>query len=218
MLATFLRTMVGKFCCGQKLLCSRAECAGCHAMTTEADLTDLLNAANSGDADAQSAAYRLVYDELKVRARRHGRVGPASSLTPTALVHELFLRLNQRGSARIQNRGHFFALAARAMRQIIVDHARRRDSVKRGGGMEVTNIEGNSDIVGASAEQALELDAALTELAVRDADLARVVEWHFFAGLTFKEIGEELGRHERTVFHDWQLARALLEESMGGVS
>ena len=73
------------------------------------------------------------------------------------------------------------------MRQIIVDHARRKDSVNRGGGVEVTDIDGNSDIVGASAEQALDLDAALTELAVRDADLARVVEWHFFAGMTFKE-------------------------------
>jgi RNA polymerase sigma factor (TIGR02999 family) len=185
-------------------------------MAESADITELLNAANSGDPAAQETAYTLVYDELKRCAQRQRRLAPGSSLTPTALVHELYLRLSERRVGRIDNRAHFFALAARAMRQIIVDHARRRQSQKRGGGVEVTDIDQAMDLSDDSAGQALDLDAALTRLADRDADLARVVEWHFFAGLTFREIGAELGRHERTVYHDWELARALMQESMGG--
>lgn len=178
------------------------------------DITELLNAANSGDEAAQESAYALVYDELKKCAQRQRGVVPGSSLTPTALVHELFLRLNTQRATKIHNRVHFFSLAARAMRQIVVDHARRRASIKRGGGADVTDIDNALDVGERTAEEALDLDAALTQLNERDPDLARVVEWHFFAGLTFKEIGEELGRHERTVYHDWELARSVLQESM----
>lgn len=185
-------------------------------MKDAGEITGLLNAANSGDADAQAAVYGLIYDELKRCAQRQRRVAPGSSLTSTAIVHELFLRLQRQGVGAIQSRAHFFALASRAMRQIIVDYARRRHSLKRGGRAEVTDIDGVLDLSDASAERALDLDNALTALAERDADLARVVEWHFFGGLTFREIGEELGRHERTVFHDWELARALLQQSMSG--
>jgi RNA polymerase sigma factor (TIGR02999 family) len=99
------------------------------------------------------------------------------------------------------------------MRQIIVDHARRRTSAKRGGVAEHTDVA-TLDLATATAEQAIELDAALTTLAGRDADLAQLVEWHFFAGLTFEEIADELGRHERTVRRDWELARACLQQSM----
>jgi RNA polymerase sigma factor (TIGR02999 family) len=183
-------------------------------MTGESAITELLNAANSGDVAAQDAVYTTLYDELKRCAQRLKIAAPGSSLTSTALVHELFLRLNQRRAVKINNRAHFFALAARAMRQIIVDNARRNFSVKRGGQAEFTDAEKGLNIGAGSAEQALELDAALTRLAGRDPDLARVVEWHFFAGLSFSEIGTALGRHERTVQHDWALARALLRESM----
>jgi RNA polymerase sigma factor (TIGR02999 family) len=186
------------------------------SMAEMADITELLNAANGGDPAAQEAAYALVYDELKRCASRQRHVVPGSSLTPTALVNELFLRLNGQRVTKIQSRVHFFSLAARAMRQIIVDHARRRASQKRGGGVEVTDIDAALEMGERSAEEALDLDTALTKLAQRDAELARVVEWHFFAGLTFKEIGEELGRHQRTVFHDWELARAWLQENMRG--
>jgi RNA polymerase sigma factor (TIGR02999 family) len=185
-------------------------------MAEPLDITELLNAANSGDPSAQDAAYALVYAELKRCAQRQRSLVPGSSLTPTALVHELFLRLNKQRGTRIQNRGHFFSLAARAMRQIVVDHARRRASIKRGGDVDMKELDDAIDVRGQSAEEALDLDAALTQLTERDADLARVVEWHFFAGLSFKEIGEELGRHERTVYHDWELARAVLQETMGG--
>lgn len=182
-------------------------------MASREDITGLLNAAQSGDEAAQEAAYALVYDELKRCARRQRGVVPGSSLSPTALVNELYLRLSGSGIERISNRSHFFALSARAMRQILVDHARRRTSAKRGGGVEHTDLDA-LDLGDASAEQALELDAALSSLAERDEDLARLVEWHFFAGLSFVEIAAELGRHERTVRHDWELARAYLQQVM----
>jgi RNA polymerase sigma factor (TIGR02999 family) len=183
-------------------------------MAATADITELLNAANSGDPAAQETAYALVYDELKKCAQRQRGFAPGSSLTPTALVHELFLRLSGQRVTKIHNRVHFFSLAARAMRQIVVDHARRRASLKRGGGVDVTDLDDALDIGDRMAEEALDLDAALTRLNERDPDLVRLVEWHFFAGLTFKEIGAELGRHERTVYHDWELARSVLQESM----
>ncbi len=128
---------------------------------TSADITELLNAAQSGDSDAQETAYALVYDELKRCARRQKAFVPGSSLSPTALVSELYLRLSGHDTDRIRNRAHFFALAARAMRQIIVDHARRRTSVKRGGVADHTDVA-TLDLATATAEQALELDAALT--------------------------------------------------------
>jgi RNA polymerase sigma factor (TIGR02999 family) len=178
-----------------------------------ADITELLNAANSGDAAAQDAAYQLVYGELKRCARRQSALAPGSSLSPTALVSELYLKLRENRVERIHNRRHFFALAARAMRQIMVDHARHRSRVKRGGGAAHFEFD-TSEFGAATAEQALELDAALNQLSRRDAELAQVVEWHFFAGLTFQSIADELGRHERTVRHDWELARAYLRQSM----
>jgi RNA polymerase sigma factor (TIGR02999 family) len=185
-------------------------------MAATLEITELLNAANSGDHEAQQAAYTLVYNELKRRADRVRRAAPGSSLTSTALVHELFVRLNSQRVGTINNRGHFYALAARAMRQIVIDHARRRCSDKRGGGVAPVDIADVPDVRIESAEQALELDAALTSLERRDADLARVVEWHFFAGLTFKEISAELGRQEHSVYHDWQLALALLQRTLSG--
>jgi RNA polymerase sigma factor (TIGR02999 family) len=184
------------------------------AMASSAEITELLNAANSGDAVAQDAAYDLVYGELKRCARRQSAMIPASSLSPTALVSELYLKLRGNRVDRIHNRRHFFALAARAMRQIVIDHARHRARAKRGSGLEHFELD-TSDLGAETAEQALELDAALTRLAQRDAELAQVVEWHFFAGLTFQDIAEEIGRHERTVRHDWELARAYLRKSIG---
>ncbi|MEP7043163.1 MAG: ECF-type sigma factor [Dokdonella sp.] len=182
-------------------------------MATGSKITELLNAANSGDAAAHDAAYALMYDELKRCARRQSALVQGSSLSPTALVNELYLRLRAGRVDHIENRRHFFALAARAMRQIIIDHARRRTRAKRGGGAEHLEID-TRDLGAATAEQALELDAALCALSQRDPDLAQLVEWHFFAGLTFQDIADELGRHERTVRHDWELARAYLRQAM----
>lgn len=182
-------------------------------MATGAGITELLNAANSGDAAAQDAAYALVYDELKRCARRQSALAKGSSLSPTALVNELYLKLHAGHVDRIHNRRHFFALAARAMRQITIDHARHRIRAKRGGGAEHLEVD-TRDLGATTAEQTLELDAALTGLTKCDPDLAQLVEWHFFAGLTFQDIADELGRHERTVRHDWELARAYLRQAM----
>jgi len=183
------------------------------AMATGAEITELLNAANSGDAIAQDAAYALVYEELKRCARRQSALQKGSSLSPTALVSELYLKLRVGNVGPVENRRHFFALAARAMRQITIDHARHRARSKRGGGAE--NFEVNTSDLGATtAEQTLELDAALESLSKRDPDLGQLVEWHFFAGLTFQDIADELGCHERTVRHDWELARAFLRKTM----
>jgi len=182
-------------------------------MSTIANITELLNAANSGDSAAQDAAYALVYDELKRCARRQSALAQGSSLSPTALVNELYLKLRTGHVGRIHNRRHFFSLAARAMRQITIDHARHSSRVKRGSGVEHFEVN-TSDLGATTAEQTLELDAALTGLGKHDADLAQLVEWHFFAGLTFQDIADELGRHERTVRHDWELARAYLRRAM----
>lgn len=182
-------------------------------MATAPEITELLNAANSGDAAAQDAAYALVYDELKRCARRQVALAQGSSLSATALVNELYLKLRDGRVDRIHNRRHFFSLAARAMRQITIDHARHRTRAKRGGGAEHFELD-TSDLGATTAEQTLELDAALTDLGKRDSDLAQLVEWHFFAGLTFQDIADELGRHERTVRHDWELARSYLRQAM----
>jgi RNA polymerase sigma factor (TIGR02999 family) len=182
-------------------------------MSTGAKITELLNAANSGDSVAQDAAYAAVYAELKRCARHQNALAPGSSLSPTALVSELYLKLREGRVQQIQSRRHFFALAARAMRQITIDHARERLSIKRGRGIEHCELD-TSDLGANTAEQTLELDAALTELGRRDADLAQVVEWHFFGGMTFEEIADELSCHERTVRRDWELARASLRQTM----
>jgi RNA polymerase sigma factor (TIGR02999 family) len=182
-------------------------------MATGAEITELLNAANSGDAAAQDAAYALVYDELKRCARRQSALAQGSSLSPTALVNELYLKLRKGRVGHIHNRRHFFSLAARAMRQITIDHARRSSRVKRGSGIDDFEIS-TGDLGATTAEQTLELDAALTGLGRHDAELAQLVEWHFFAGLTFQDIADELGQHERTVRRDWELARAYLRRAM----
>jgi len=180
-------------------------------------LTSLLNAAQSGDAAAAQSAYDLVYAELKRRARNSLR-GAASdqTLTPTALVHEVYVRFSEREAPPLRDRTHFYALAARAMRQILVDHARRRSAGKRGGGAQITDFDQALSIHSGDVERTLELDRALQLLEARDPDLARLVEWHFFAGLNFHEIAHETGRHERTVRRDWELARAFLHRELSG--
>ncbi len=183
-------------------------------MTMAESLTEMLNAAQAGDAQAASAAYASVYDELKRSARRSLRGGkPGDTLTPTALVHEVYLRFCEHDGKPLRDRSHFFALAARAMRQILVDHARRRASTKRGGDAHITDLDSSLNLHD-DMSRTLELDTALCALEARDPDLARLVEWHFFAGLGFQEIADETGRHERTVRRDWELARSFLQREL----
>jgi RNA polymerase sigma factor (TIGR02999 family) len=178
-------------------------------------LTGLLNAARAGDAAAGSSAYALVYAELKRGARRALRAArPGDTLTPTALVHELYLRFGSSDGRPLRDRGHFFALAARAMRQILIDQARRRGSRKRGGDGIRTDFDTALGLAAHELDRAVEIDAALRALEARDAELAQLVEWHFFGGLNFAEIAHETGRHERTVRRDWELARAFLQRAL----
>lgn len=184
-------------------------------MSASGELTDLLNAAQSGDSDSADAAYRIVYDELRNRAGQSLRRMPGATLTPTALVHEVYLRFSDRHGKPLRDRSHFFALAARAMRQIVIEHARRRGAVKRGGDQKEVELDTALILADADLSRALEVDTALRALELRDGDLAQLVEWHFFAGLTFDEIAEATDRHERTVRRDWELARAFLRRELG---
>jgi len=186
-------------------------------MRVPEQLTDLLNAAGSGDSASADAAYRIVYAELKHRAAQSLRRAPGATLSATALVHEVYVRFNDRAAKPVRDRGHFFALAARAMRQILIEHARRRAAIKRGGDRASVDLDTAFPIHDYDCVRALEIDAALRLLEERDADLAGLVELHFFAGLTFQEIAAATGRHERTVRRDWEFARAFLGSELGAM-
>jgi RNA polymerase sigma factor (TIGR02999 family) len=176
------------------------------------DLTQLLRRWNSGEREALAAVFPLVYDELRRLARRalrHER--REHTLQPTALVHEAYLRLVPQQSKEWQNREHFFAVCAQLMRQVLVDHARRRQARKRGsGGVRVLLDEAAGAVAPDGEIDLLSLDRALDELAAIDPGRARVVEMRYFAGMTVPEIGGVLGRPEWDVKKDWKLARVWL--------
>ena len=177
----------------------------------ESAVTQELIAWRRGDAEAARRVFSLVYEELRVIARRRlGRGRPDQTLTTTALVHEAFLKLANHERLELADRRHFLCTAARAMRQILVDHARRRSALKRGGGMPHSAID--EDVPALVAETGhldLEaLDQALDRLAACDARLSQVVEMRFFAGLPLNEVALLLGISERTLKRDWRKARA----------
>ena len=160
----------------------------------------------------------MVYDELRMRAGQSLRRMPGATLTPTALVHEVYLRFSDHAGKPLRDRSHFFALAARAMRQIVIEHARRRGALKRGGDQQEVELDSALNLEDGDLARALEVDTALRALELRDGELAQLVEWHFFAGLTFDEIAEATQRHERTVRRDWELARAFLRRELGAAA
>ena len=175
------------------------------------DVTGMLVAWGQGDQAADSRLIAVVYEDLRRVARRRLRAERADhSLAPTALVHEAYLRLVDLRRVRWQNRAQFFAIAARVMRQILVDHARAHAAAKRGGpGWKVPL----ADAVGATAPpevDLLDLDAALGKLAAIDARLGELVVLRFFGGLTVEEAADALGRSPATVKRDWTRARAWL--------
>jgi RNA polymerase sigma factor (TIGR02999 family) len=180
------------------------------AVAMHTELSTQLSAARSGDRDAFARAYAAAYDELRRLARRQLRaMRPGDTLATTALVNEAFLKL-VRHPVGCADRHHFFALAARAMRQILVDYARERQSRKRGGGLRQTTLDAENLSVEAIAAEMIDIDAALTRLASVDEWLGRLVEWRFFGGMTEEEIAEAEGIATRTVRRDWQKARAFL--------
>ena len=175
------------------------------------DVTGMLVAWGKGDQAAESRLIAVVYEDLRRVARRRLRAERADhSLAPTALVHEAYLRLVDLRRVRWQNRAQFFAIAARVMRQILVDHARAHAAAKRGGpGWRVPL----ADAVGATAPpevDLLDLDAALGKLAATDARLGELVVLRFFGGLTVEEAADALGLSPATVKRDWTRARAWL--------
>lgn len=179
------------------------------------ELTELLNRAQRGDDDAREAAFARIYAELKRIAAAELRRNPGATLDTTALVHEAWAKLAANYAGTLESRGHYYSLAARAMRQILVDQARRRIADKRGGGERPAELGEATALADARASEVLAIDQALSRLARRDARAARVVEWHFFGGFTFDEIAVELKLSERTVRGDWALARAVLARELG---
>ncbi len=175
-------------------------------------LTYLLTAARAGEAGATDALARAVYNELRTLAAGHLRRERADhTLQPTALVHEAYLRLFRGARVDWRNRAHFFGMAARVMRQVLVDHARRAQAAKRDGGSPVAleDVVGLADAAGAPLD-VLRVHDALESLATFDARQARIVELRFFVGLTLDETAAVLGVSPVTVSRDWALARAWL--------
>lgn len=181
-------------------------------MDTQGAITRLLRRLGAGERGADAELLPLVYDELRALAARqlaHERAG--HTLTPTALVHEAWMRLADDGSLAPADRRQFYAIAARRMRQVLVDHARRRDAAKRGGvERERITLSVLADGDGSRVVDALALDDAMEKLERLDGRKARVVELRFFAGLEMTEIAELLEISRATAQRDWEVARAFL--------
>ena len=194
-------------------------------------ITDQLLAWGQGDAGAFDALVPVVYEELRRQARRMlRREGMGHTLQPTALVHEAYLRLVDQRRARWESRTQFFAVAAQAMRRVLVDHARARHAAKRGRGVSAVTLSdidaGDMAIDGTIDEHAwvdapgvgevdvLALDDALTRLAAFDPRKARIVELRYFAGLSIPEAASALGVSPKTVGREWAIARLWLRREL----
>ena len=184
------------------------------ASDSSADVTQLLAAWGCGDATALDRLMPLVYTEMRrIAGRALGRERPSHTLQTTALVHEAYLRLVDQRRVHLQNRAHFYAIAARLVRRILVDHARRRGSMKRGAGMAPVTLA--VDVAADSITvDALALEEALTRLAAIDPQQAHIVEMRFFAGLSVEETADVLRISPRTVKRDWSMARAWLRREL----
>jgi RNA polymerase sigma factor (TIGR02999 family) len=180
-------------------------------------VTQLLVRWREGDRDALEELMPLVYDELRRLARHYLRQERGDhTLQSTALVHEAYLRLAGQNPPQWQNRAHFFGIAARVMRQILVEYARGRNTAKRGGDACRLTLDDSIALPQQSDVDVVELDRALTELSELDEQQGRIVELRFFAGLTIEDTSEVLGISPATVKRDWVSARAWLYRAMTG--
>jgi RNA polymerase sigma factor (TIGR02999 family) len=178
-------------------------------------VTELLLRDRSDPGAAVEGLLPLVYAELRQMAdQRLRRENPGHTLSPTALVHEAYIRLVDQTRVQWQDRAHFFAVASQAMRRVLVDHARRHRAARRGGGVRPLALDEVEIPLQERAEVLVALDEALHRLAQVDERLARVVELRFFGGLTEPEAAEVMGVAERTVRRDWVKARAWLLREM----
>jgi len=174
------------------------------------EITRLLVAYGNGDASALDSLLPRVYETLRGIARRRRSYERGHTLDTTALVHEAYLALAGQTGLAPKNRLHFFAIASRLMRNILVDHARERAAQKRGGGLVRTSLDDREIAVEERAEELLALDQALDRLAALEPRMAKVVEYRFFGGLTLEETAELLEVSTMTVIRDWQKAKAWL--------
>lgn len=183
-----------------------------------AAITALLRKIQTGDTDAADVLLLTLYDELRGMARRYFRSErDEHTLQPTALVHEVYMRVADQANATWQDRAHFMGIAARVMRQVLVDHARRKNAQKRGGKREMLSLDGRAH-PGSDGSDVETIDACLDRLEQRSARQARIVELRVFAGMSMSEIAEALGVSKRTIESDWTAARTWLMAALDEAS
>lgn len=179
------------------------------------EVTQLLKELSVGNREAEEKLFPLVYNQLRrLAAARMRRERPDHTLQPTALVHEAYLKLNEQRKVSWKNRAQFYAVAARVMRRILIDHAREIKASKRGGGQKIP-LEAWMAYSADTSGELLAIDQALTRLAERDPRPSQVVELRFFGGCSEEEIAGILGISVRTVKRDWRIARAWLYTELG---
>ncbi|MDX2198593.1 MAG: ECF-type sigma factor [Phycisphaerae bacterium] len=180
------------------------------------EVTSLLSAVGNGDAGAADRLMRVVYDELhQIAHARMAEEGRRGDLQTTVVVHEAYLRLmGGNGSAMPQNRQQFFGFAANAMRQFLVDHARKRGRQKRGGGRSAAELLDRAATVDDDPSDLLAVDEALSKLAERDPKKAKLVELRFFAGLRLDDVAEAMGVSPRQIDQEWAFASAWLRREL----
>jgi RNA polymerase sigma factor (TIGR02999 family) len=182
------------------------------------DVTRILSAIEGGEGRAAEQLLPLVYDELrKLAAQRMAREAPGQTLQATALVHEAYVRLVDTEKAQHwKSRGHFFAAAAEAMRRILIENARRKGRLKRGGGARRVDLESADAMATASPDEVLIVNEAIDKLASEDARAAELVKLRYFAGLSTAEAAEMMGLSRSTAYEHWAYARAWLHREIQG--
>ena len=184
-------------------------------MTKPEDITGLLAKMQQGDSVAEDKLATLVYGELRAMAAREFRKERGyRTLQPTALVNEAFIKLLGEDLPTIQNRAHFFAIASRKMRTILIDYSRRNSAGKRGGDRQRVELDDNSPAPAVNADLILDLNAALEALAALDKRKAMIAEMRFFGGMTTEEVAEALGISVTTVVDEWGRAKAWLKREL----
>jgi RNA polymerase sigma factor (TIGR02999 family) len=179
------------------------------------DARELLAAVRDGDQSQIAQLVDLVYDDLRRLAQHYlSRESPGHTLQPTALVHEAFLKLIDQTRVDWRDRSHFFAVGAQAMRRILVNHAKARGRVKRGGGKQKLSLDDTLTVSTNDDEEILALDEALTKLAAIDERRAKVIELRFFGGLNVEETAAVLGVSKRTIEREWTACRAWLRREL----
>ena len=183
--------------------------------TPDGNVTDILRAAQEGDQEAAARLLPLVYDELRKLAQaRMARLPPGQTLQPTALVHEAYLRLVGKGEVRLEGRRHFFFAAARAMRDILVEQARRKAGPQRGG--DRRRVELPEVAAAPVPEGVLAVHEALAELEKEDPLKAQLVNLRYFTGMSVREAAQVLGLSERTLHRHWRFVKAWLKGRLRG--